>query len=134
MSSPEQRFVHGQRSLNKLLGTELDVGESLRVAVHLVAQNGDTVDGSAAVEVRLQLFSGGPVVDVAHVDRAVVDFHFIVNRQSRSRGTHRQWHIHFGLQQFQFLRFLLHFLNPGSDPLQLRINLVVAIILKGERV
>lgn len=68
LAPAEERFVHREGRLDELLRAELDVREAFRVAVRFVAQDCDPVDGSTAVEVRLQLLSRRSVVYVSDVD------------------------------------------------------------------
>ena len=62
LSSPEERVVEGHGRADRVLVRELDVGEPLGVAVKLVAQDGDPVDGAAPVEVLREPFSSRAVL------------------------------------------------------------------------
>lgn len=84
LSALEERVVEGLGRLNRVLVAELDVGKALRVTGELVAQNGHTVDGAAAVEVGFQLLGCRGVVHIADVDRPEVRVHAVLGTHWRS--------------------------------------------------
>lgn len=107
LSPTEQSFVHSERSFDEIFWAKLNVCKSFRMSIHLVTQDCDSVDASATVKMSFQFFSRCAVVYVTHVDRSVVNFHFLFYRQSRRRRrtSHDHLLVHFGLQLLQFFSF-----------------------------
>lgn len=132
LSPAEQRIIHSQRRFNKVLRSELDVGESFRVAIHLVAQNCNTVHAAASVEMRFQLFGSRSVINVADVHGPIVDLLLLLDgqRQWNDAGGTAECHlfVHLRLHLLQLLRLLLHLLDSSLDRLQLRVELLRIIL------
>ena len=68
LPASEERVVQGHGGADRVLIRELDVGEAFGLSVELVAEDGDAVDASAAVEVLLQLLGRRAVINVTDVN------------------------------------------------------------------
>jgi len=71
-SAFEFSFVEYHGIDDGVLVLEFNVGITLGMTSVLVTEDGDTIDGTAALEELLQLLGCGGVVNIAHIDRPSV--------------------------------------------------------------
>lgn len=81
-TATEDTLVQDNGVSNKIWLSELDVGVTLWLAGELVEKDGDTVDGSTAAKVCLNLLWRCAVVDVAHEDAPAVNVLLALTRTS----------------------------------------------------
>lgn len=90
LPSLEEALVKCLRRVDAVRVGELDVGEPFGMAGKFVAEDGDTFDGSASVEVSFQLLRRRCVIHVSDVNGSIVRLHLLLDggepRRPRSLG------------------------------------------------
>lgn len=121
VAAPEHALVEDDGVCDKAGLLELDVGVTLGVTGELVEKNGDAVDVAAALEVGLNLFWRGAVVDVADKDAARINVLLVFAQAFLLL-------VKAGLHLAKLRRLGLHLLHPLLHVLDLGLILILILV------
>lgn len=112
VASLEDTLVQHEGLGNQAGLGKLDIGVAFGLSGKLVQENGNSIDGAAALEMRLDFLWRGRVIDVAHENASSVDRLFVIGEIS---GLLLQC----GLHLTQFLSLLFHLCDSALHRLDL---------------